>query len=267
MSGDAAAGDSGSSADLSTSRDLALRMPPACAANQVLVPGGTFMMGAGDLSPESVPVHEVTVSSFCLDLTEVTVGMYAQCVAAGICKPADTGPTCNATLPDRKQHPINCLGWDYASKYCAWAAGDVAGVVGRLPTEAEWEYAARYDDQRDYPWGNAPPANQACWYGNADVPAHTCAIGSYPAGNAKLGLQDMAGNVYEWVFDGYADYAAGPATDPTGPPGAFQAKRVARGGSWDVTTKQRNLRAGARLWFTYYLGYSTLGFRCARANQ
>jgi len=123
----------------------------ACPTGMALVPGGTYRMGSEAGDSDEQPVHEVEVARFCLDLTEVTVSDYAGCVSSGKCMPANTGGSCNAGVAGRENHPINCVDWNQADAYC-----QAQGL--RLPTEEEWEYAAKGgDEDRRYPWGAAPP--------------------------------------------------------------------------------------------------------------
>jgi formylglycine-generating enzyme required for sulfatase activity len=223
--------------------------PSHCPDRMVRVPAGTFRMGspegAGD--DDERPVHEVTLSTYCIDRTEVTVRAYAACVAARRCTPAElaVSPFCNREdRPDRSDHPINCVDWTQAMAYCAWAGK-------RLPSEAEWEYAARGRDGRVYPWGNDLPSASrlnACgtecvalgkraldreWramYGGDDGWETTSPVGSFPAGASPFGALDMAGNVWEWTADWRGDYPAVAATNPRGP--ATGTARINRGGGW-----------------------------------
>jgi formylglycine-generating enzyme required for sulfatase activity len=157
----------------------------AITGEMIVVPGGTLMLGA-----------EVTVTEFELDATEVTVASYAACVTDGACTvPSTASYLCNWEVPGKEGHPINCVDWTQASTFCGWAAK-------RLPTEDEWEYAARYDDGREFPWGSeAPTSSIVCW----DDSGQTCAVGSFSAGNSKLGFMDMSGNVWEWTENWYCD--------------------------------------------------------------
>jgi formylglycine-generating enzyme required for sulfatase activity len=153
-------------------------------------------------------------------------------------------PLCNVGKAGREKHPINCVDWKMASTYCAWRKA-------RLPTEAEWEFAARGSSQRTFPWGDDPPsktrlnacgsecvawgkeneqAMQLMFDGDDGFPA-TAPVGSFPDGKSSAGVLDLAGNVWEWTADWYAPYTADDATDPKGP--ATGDKRVVRGGAFN----------------------------------
>ena len=256
-----ATGDLGGPEDLAKAEDLTAAPPdlapklPDCTKEQVLLLGGTFMMGANDLAQYGgTPVHQVTLSPFCLDLTEVTLSAYKACVAAKGCTDPASGGLCNWGVQGRDNHPVNCTDWEQAQAFCKWAGS-------RLPTEAQWEYVARYDDQRSYPWGNTPPGNQLCW----GKMSGTCAVKSFPAGDSKLGVSDVAGNVAEWVTDCYDTYPGGAATDPSGPAKCPQGSRVARGGGW-VVVDAVAVRSAFRLQAPFGDRNPTLGFRCARVK-
>ena len=218
-----------------------------CPSEMALIPAGSFDMGAMDL-PDSSPVHRVTLSAFCMDVTEVTVAAYRMCMSTGCTSPG-TGGFCNWNVSGRDNHPINCVDWNQARAYCQWRGGD-------LPTEAQWEYAARGTDGRTYPWGNTAPSNQLCWRGEL-----SCAVRTSPSGVSPFGLQDMAGNVWEWVRDWRGSYTDTASTDPTGPPSGDD--HVGRGGSWDDTDAVR-VRAAFRYSFSPSYRGGFLGFRCAR---
>ncbi|HEY3821211.1 MAG TPA: serine hydrolase [Polyangiaceae bacterium] len=176
----------------------AMDPPPAgtCPTGMVRLPGGPLAGAHGGL-----------VAPFCMDVSEVTVGAYSACVRSGRCPPAPTtamfegitdelrakwNPTCNGARRDRLDHPVNCVDWAQSSTYCR-------AVGKRLPTEQEWEWAARGGDQsRAYPWGYRAPASQLCWSG-AEKRMSTCSVGSFPAGDALGGIHDLAGNVGEWT--------------------------------------------------------------------
>jgi formylglycine-generating enzyme required for sulfatase activity len=181
---------------------------------------------------------------------------------------------CNGTRPDRQDHPVNCVDWFQARAYCAF-------VNKRLPSEAEWEYAARGGDGRLYPWGNEPPTAHrlnACdvecqalgkrmgqrWpamYQDSDGWGATAPIGSFPAGASPFGALDMAGNVWEWTADWFDWYQPGDATNPLGAPRG--SKRVNRGGGW-TNGGDREMRSASRSMNSPTYHDLQTGFRCAR---
>jgi formylglycine-generating enzyme required for sulfatase activity len=208
--------------DVSTPADAG-----SCPAGAVLVPAGTFTMGTTmGVDPRTVvdeqPVHAVQLSAFCMDVTPVTVAEYRACTAPGCTAPGVTG-SCN-WLTGRDNHPVNCVHWNHARAYCQSRGGD-------LPTEAQWEYAARGTDGRWYPWGNTPPEAQLCWSG-AGARSGTCPVRLFPSGDSPFGLSDMAGNVFTWILDWYGPYSGSDSavSNPTGP--GSGTMRVSRGGSW-----------------------------------
>ena len=205
----------------------------------VSIPAGTFTMGDADNTEKA---GMVTVSAFFMDVTEVTTEAYAACVASNKCTAAYTNGYCNAGVAGRENHPINCVDWNQATAYCA-AQGR------RLPTEEEWEYAARGTDGRIYPWGNTTPTNQLCWDGagndlGAGNRKSTCAVASFPAGNSPFGLSDMSGNVWEWTSS------------------ADGTNRVNRGGGWYYDSPSY-VRSAFRYGSDPSFQDAFLGFRCA----
>jgi formylglycine-generating enzyme required for sulfatase activity len=231
-------------------------------ADSVLVPAGEFLMGStdADSSADSTakPQHKVYLDAFKIDRTEVTNAMYGKCVQTGACQaPSSSGSRKHSSYYGNSQYanyPVIHVTWNDALAYCTW-------VGGRLPTEAEWEKAARGADGRIYPWGNEPPDKQRCNF-HGDV-GDTTPVGAYPAGASPYGALDMAGNVWEWVADRYqADYyAVAPARNPPGP--AVGDSRVLRGGSW--LHAQRLVRAAFRFRNDPEFRIDLLGFRCARS--
>lgn len=195
----------------------------------VYLPGGTFTMGAPDEERERLgherPRHEVTLSPFCLARTEVTVAQYAACVQRGQCAASQRWSRCNWGVSGREDHPINCVSWDDASAYCA-------SLSQRLPTEAEWEFAASDGGTRSHPWGDEAPSEQLCWSG-VRRRSGTCPAGSFAEGDSPQGIADLLGNVAEWVSDWYGPYQAQPERDPRG--ATSGRVRVIRGGSWQIT--------------------------------
>jgi iron(II)-dependent oxidoreductase len=176
----------------------------------------------------------VTVPSFEMLKTEVTVNQYKACVDAGKCdKPRDKSDSsyCNWGYSDRGNHPINCVDWSQARAYCQWTGG-------RLPSEAEWEYAARGGGKsRKYPWGDqTATCDYAVMSGegkNGCGQDRTWPVCSKQSGDTIQGLCDMAGNVWEWVEDLYHDTYKGAPADGSAWTSGGEEKRVIRGGSWD----------------------------------
>ena len=229
------------------------RVPIAsgCPSDMVAIPGGTFQMGSNDGDADEKPVHSVSVRPFCMDRTEVTVGAYRSC---GSCSAPNTTQYCNWGQSGRDNHPINCVDWNQATSYCS-------GVGKRLPTEEEWEYAARGTSSRNYPWGNAAPASQLCWNGEGNDLGKgnrksTCPVGSYAAGRSPFGLEDMAGNVWEWTSSPYCSYPGKSCTS---------SDRVNRGGSWHYDYPAW-VRASHRYYNAPSYRYIYVGFRCLRAD-
>ena len=215
----------------------------SCPAGMAWIEGGTFQMGSDDGESDEKPVHAVAVRGFCMDETEVTVEAYARCVSAGSCTKPNTGWNCNWDRSAKGKHPINCVNWHQAEAYCKWAGK-------RLPTEEEWEYAARGTDGRKYPWGNEEPRSQLCWRRFVG----TCAVGSYASGDSPFGLHDMAGNVWEWTSSGYSEDHSKSRAD---------TYRVHRGGSWIIFGASA-VRAANRGRSGPTHRDSDFGFRCAR---
>jgi eukaryotic-like serine/threonine-protein kinase len=264
--------------------------PLTCPQGMIAIPGGSFFMGSDDGLPFEKPAHQVTLQPFCIDEFEVSVDRYKACSEAGRCKRAGTtnewatitekerkafDPLCNIREPEeRGKHPINCVDWEMSQKFCREQGG-------RLPTEAEWEFAARGPDGRKYPWGDDDPAADhlnACgkecvaWgqkhgveeksmYDADDGFPNTAPVGSFPKGASRYGVQDVVGNVWEWVADWYGDYAKDEQTQPKGPDSGDE--RVIRGGSWNGS-----YASWVRPTFRYKDAPTKrsygIGFRCAK---
>jgi serine/threonine-protein kinase len=230
----------------------------------VVVPAGEFLRGSGDdpfAFGSEKPQRSIYLDAFWLDQYEVTNALYAQCVNGGACrKPAQARSHTrqayygNAAFTD---YPVIYVSWLDAKNFCAWNGK-------RLPSEAEWEKAARSVDGRRYPWGNEFDANRlnSIESGNND----TVRVGNYPSGASVYGAHDLAGNVWEWVADFYqADYyRIAAAFNPTGPasgPPPSEAIGVMRGGAWN--NNFRGVRSAYRLgYFQRHVGFET-GIRCA----
>ncbi|HSW59919.1 MAG TPA: formylglycine-generating enzyme family protein [bacterium] len=261
--------DTGDTADDSDSGNSGNTGTPE---GMVSVPAGSFQMGCNKAvddqcgSNES-PYHEVTLSAYKIDKYEVTTGDYQKCVDAGDCN-NDNGDEphysiCNLETIDRNDHPMNCVSWYGAKAYCEWAGK-------RLPTEAEWEKAARGTDGRTYPWGNTPEAScdhavindenaggQGCGEGG------TMPVGSKPLGISPYGAYDMIGNVWEWTNDWYEHdyYETTPSENPAGPESGVS--RVLRGGSWSYDFVVY-FRASLRVDLNPDRRFYSFGFRCAK---
>jgi formylglycine-generating enzyme required for sulfatase activity len=271
-----------------------------CPPGMILVPGGEFFMGSDekDALDTEKPPHRVRLTPYCIDELEMTVAQYKECSDRGGCRRAGKenvwpgindvqrkiyDPLCNVADPVGKAtHPINCIDWDQAREACESRGG-------RLPTEAEWEFAARGPDGRVYPWGDEPPNalllnacgkecvawqkkhrdpdnTPALMYDEDDGFPNTSPVGSFPKGKSRYGLQDVVGNVWEWVADFYADYdkatASSTVTDPKGPVTA--ADRVIRGGAWNGAQP-----SWVRPSFRFHVAPGArsygFGFRCAKS--
>lgn len=234
-------------------------------AAMVKVPAGHFFMGneyGGKWGDES-PQREVYLDEFWIDKYEVTRELYAQCVEAGGCtKPKKEGGPHSWGVSGREEHPINGVDWFQAKAYCTWAGKS-------LPTEAQWEKAARGTDARKYPWGNM---NASCKYA---VMAETyltggCEkssiwrVGSKPLGVSPYGAHDMAGNVSEWTSDWFSReyYKIAPKKNPQGPSNG--SARVVRGGS--LETEPHGVRAANRSKQKPIRATFAFGFRCAKVK-
>lgn len=272
---------------------------PPCPSGMALVPGGKFFMGtdADDAVLQTArPAHPAEVASFCMDLREVTLGEYRACSTTGECKrafrdsawPQGSTPKadwqaqmdahselCNETRDDRDAHPVNCVDWHQAKHYCERRGGS-------LPSEAQWEFAARGSDGRVYSWGDALPSRghmngagpeYLAWRASKGLPAHGALyadddgfVGTAPAGSLKdgatqHGLFDMAGNVFEWTADEFRPYDGGAGEVPPGP-----VRRVIRGGAFNSFQPQF---ADPALRFPQAEDAHThgIGFRCVMAPR
>ncbi len=230
-------------------------------SSMVYIKGGGFFMGCtegdGECDSDEHPRHYVNVNSFWMDRYEVTASEYRKCVESGKCSKPGPDENCNWGK-GRDNHPINCVSLDQAKTYCEW-------MGKRLPTEAEWEYAAR-GGRNDwiYPWGNDISHNNANYLGveGRDQWEDTSPIGSFDPNG--FGLYDMAGNVWEWVEDCENGRYNGAPVDGSAWLSGDCRWRVFRGGSWDYDP--RFLRVSDRYWWNQSVRDSYFGFRCARTN-
>ena len=238
---------------------------PNCPTSEmVTVPAGSFQMGCNvavdnECFSNEYPYHAVSVPAFKIDKYELTVGEYQACVDAGGCTAASTGGSCNYGVSGRDSHPINCVDWNQAKAYCAWAGK-------RLPTEAEWEKAARGTDGRKYPWGNdSLDCDHAVHSANGCSNDSTAPEGSKPAGVSPYGAEDMVGNVWEWVEDDYhSHYTGAPADGSAWVDNPRGTHRVFRGGGWN-NSNTKNLRTSLRSGSAGPTGLTiNSGFRCSR---
>ena len=235
--------------------------PESQPTGMIKIPAGTFRMGAKGHNAEANegPVHNVTVASFFIDTTEVTVGAYKACVDKGACVPPTLRAASCTYTKNNPQLPVNCVSFDEADRYCL-AQGK------RLPTEAEWEYAARGAAGNEYPWGFDRPSCERAITRNGDKTAEGCSdgpteVGGHPAGRSPFGVQDMAGNVEEWVADWYDDrLPTAPTENPKGP--EIGTAKVMRGGSWQ--SPHHLVRTSTRSWGSLVERGATVGFRCAK---
>jgi formylglycine-generating enzyme required for sulfatase activity/beta-lactamase regulating signal transducer with metallopeptidase domain len=237
---------------------------------QVLIEGGTFWMGCDEENnagfscrQSELPRHQVTLDPYLIDRYEVTNGQYQLCVEAGVCqaqRPISAGLYAETGQSDSvANYPVTNINYEDAKNYCSF-------VGKRLPTEAEWEMAARGSNETVFPWGDENPD---CTQANSLNPLNATAcvggimpVGSYPAGSSSYGVMDMSGNVWEWVADVYSSdyYANSPAENPTGPESG--SEYVVRGGGFSGNWSY--LRNSARSYDLGFYSGADLGFRCAQ---
>jgi sulfatase modifying factor 1 len=250
-------------------RDVEEKLAQALDASTALVPAGEFLMGSDGGDQDERPQRRVYLDAFEIDRYEVTNVQYRRfLLATGREPPRQWPERYVAFQPDRDPawngtdypageatYPVVAVNWEDATAYCAW-------VGKRLPTEAEWEKAARGIDGRAYPWGDGWDPTRAN-VGETGV-GYTQPVGSYPHGSSPYGALDMAGNAWEWVADLYDRqyYAHAPSRNPPGPESGT-GERILRGGAWD--SLPGHVRASYRN-ATHFFGPNyRAGFRCARS--
>jgi formylglycine-generating enzyme required for sulfatase activity len=242
---------------------------------EILIPAGSFQMGCDSSNPaengcnnwwqtNELPLHTVTLDAYYIDKYEVTNARYKACVDAGGCTaPGSVNSWTRSPYYGTStyaDYPVINVTWHQASAFCAWGGK-------RLPTEAEWEKAARgSSDTRKYPWGNSAPdcTKTNYWSSGGDCGGDTSRVGSYPSGASPYGVMDMSGNVWEWVNDWYSSnyYSVSPSVNPQG--SASGAVRVLRGGSW--LNDDLSVRSAVRN-YDYPVGWlNFVGFRCVRSQ-
>jgi sulfatase modifying factor 1 len=264
---DAGGGTGGAAPEPTVSPCGELRPGASSDDAEICIEAGTFTMGNTEARvPDNYtvhgPAHEVTLSAFVLDAKEVTVGRYRACVSAGTCTAPLTsvqqGCSYTASSGTQDRLPVTCVSWNDASIFCEWDGGR------RLPSEAEWERAARGATGTTYAWGDDVSCLNAVFGGAVQCPEHggllPKEVGSTPRGASPEGALDLTGNAWEWVGDWFGPYASTPATDPVGPNNG--ASRILRGGNWQTPPTQaaafmRRAEAPAAI------GPSS--FRCARS--
>jgi formylglycine-generating enzyme required for sulfatase activity len=217
----------------------------------VSIAAGTFVMGSDHGAEHQLAAHEVEVEAFSIDVTEVTGEAYLDCIEAGVCPSREEraySELCDLGVAGREQVPVFCVSADEAAQYCTW-------VNKRLPTEEEWEYAARGTDGRTFPWGDEVPYDQVCWSGGSaglrDLP---CAVGSFPSGDSPFGVADMAGGVWEWTSSPFFDETSG------------EFSQTFRGGAW-THTEPAFLLASGRYGGAPTEPFFGTGIRCARSAK
>jgi formylglycine-generating enzyme required for sulfatase activity len=252
---------------LATVLGTVLLAGPVC-ADMVSIPGGAFLMGSEEGPADERPAHEVTLASYSIDRFPVTNAQFAQFLNA-VVKPGTRERLYDFDDPDARirlsegrwradkgyeNHPVNEMPWGGAVAYCKWQGK-------RLPTEAEWEKAARGVDARRYPWGNDLPDARRARHGAGWN--QTAPVDATPAGASPYGVRDMAGNVWEWVSSAYRPY---PYRADDGredlKPGPVRGTRGGghSSGAQELTTTHR----GAHVSRNPAAGHHNIGFRCAR---
>lgn len=226
----------------------------------VFVPAGEFTMGS-EVLPNEKPIHTVNLDGFWIDQYEVSNTLYQKCVEAQACQPpvegyTDQHPDGYFTNPKYSNYPMANINWSDADRYCQWAKK-------RLPTEAEWEKAARGTDARIFPWGATFDPKRVNSSYNLDLV--TVAVDSYPDGVSPYGAYNMAGNVWEWTADWYDEdyYTTSPHNGPTGP--LTGTLKVLRGGGYGVFDAA--MRTSLRRDMDPVTSVPYIGFRCVRSAQ
>ena len=244
----------------SSTPDIRTNLADADHMHLLYIPAGEFKMGSDGGSDNERPSHMVHLDEFWIDETEVTIHMYSLCVKAKVCKePRNKSSALYANYygsPDFENYPVIHVDWNMAKTYCEWAGR-------RLPTEAEWEKAARGEQSLIYPWGDEEPNARLLNF--EDERRDVTAVGSYPNGASPYGVLDMAGNAWEWVADWYREtyYAHSPDANPLGPRSGQE--RVLKGGSWHDNSIV--VRASNRAHRAPDDACVNCGFRCAVSRE
>jgi len=236
---------------------------PALQEGMVRVPAGEFHMGCNaardaNCDPDEKPGHKVYLDAYQVDVHEVTAAEYQACMDAGGCKKPVANGDCNVGKAGRGDHPANCVSWYQAKNYCEWAGKT-------LPTEAQWEKAARGTDGRVYPWGDAKPDCTGAAMGEGGPgcgTGTTLPVCSKPKGKSPYGACDMSGNVMEWVYDPQDPswYGRSPKENPVNQ-GGKKMNKALRGGERGFTIL-RFLRTSNRDGLKPQFSNYGIGFRC-----
>jgi formylglycine-generating enzyme required for sulfatase activity len=240
----------------------ATRISPLDSMVIVYIPSGSFLMGTDNGAEvqrdEEKPQRTIYLDGYWIDQTLVTNGDYHRCMDAGKCNGLVSTTKYYSIFMNQSytNHPVVYVTWFDAEKYCAW-------VGGSLPTEAQWEKAARGTDGRLYPWGNAFPDSKLANYDG--ILGMTSMVGSFPKGASPYGVMDMAGNVRQWIKDWYSDnyLRDAPDSNPTGPDTG--TAHTLKGGSWN--DPEIYLRSASRLSHVPDSPGETRGFRCVRSGN
>lgn len=242
----------------SSKPSAALQLPPEITgddgAPMALVPVGEFTMGSDKGDDDEKPVHKVFLENYYIDKFEVSNRRFAKFVKAMLLEPPWSFADQDTPIV-HADRPVRWVNWLEALGYCLW-------VGKRLPTEAEWEKAARGSDARIYPWGNDAPTPAHAVFGLKEGTDTVSPIGNREAGKSPYGVRDMAGNLYEWTLDWYSDhsYTDLTAINPRGP--LEGTAKVQRGGSY--TNSPYRLRSTFRTKGDPLEHEHNVGFRCAK---
>lgn len=237
-----------------TRRDAPAPAPGQAASEMVSIPGGAFTRGDQNGEPDEYPEKQVTMSAFSIDRTEVTNAAYKKCVEAKAC---DATQYLDDRELGRDENPVVGITWEDARSFCNW-------VGKRLPTEAEWEYAARGSDLRKWPWQGAFKGDAANIAGSEGGGSSTEAVTSRREGASPFGVLNLAGNAAEWVADYYDPTFYRTSKDDKDPKGPDAGReRVVRGGSYRSSLHQ--VRVSARRGKLPTETDNTIGVRCAKS--